>query len=668
MAHSGVGSYALGGGQGAISGAAAGASTGALFGPGGAAIGGVAGGVAGLGLGLLGTALDSKAQHEQEDALRQAEAEFEAAQKQYDRQVLQSGAAAREAVQQGMAAKGAADANAVSGAMTDAEQQADKAGLIGAEKADYVAGVRQRVERERTASSPAVYQQALGGARQEAQAGTQRAAIALQTAAGKYDSNVTQISGQNTTSASAAIGQSLGAVMQTAGALHGADISFAKGGGGATTPLTDAEISGLGAKGAAAGVSTGKAGGVATPMTDAEIGGLTAGELADDAEMDALMRGFQNPESKDTIATGATGGRPAARKQKLGGATTAAPGPMLGPEPPPGPAIPGYGSLVNPTGMGGLPYQSMDLMSPDELMAARYAPAPAAPGTYDTEAEALAAAGATVRGPRQGGTISQGSEWSMTEAGPTTPLGPGAYDTEAEALAAAGETVRGTGLGGTIPQGSEWSMTEAGTPAPVAPAPAPAAKRYGEVETPGRRLPTRTDRNERLPYHWINPDGSNATRPGQEIDTMAPPPVPAPTPAPTPVATPVATPAPVAAASAHVAGGVNSKALQPGYQWVWSDELMGYTQQPINYGIGGGIAGFASGGIAGAAGPEVAMLGEQGPELVLNAKQTQQLAQALPAAAPRPQAAPTQGGAQGVFSQTPEELEAYLEELLTRAS
>ena len=92
---------------------------------------------------------------------------------------------------------------------------------------------------------------------------------------------------------------------------------------------------------------------------------------------------------------------------------------------------------------------------------------------------------------------------------------------------------------------------------------------------------------------------------------------------------------------------------------------MGYTQQPINYGP---IAGYASGGIAGAAGPEVAMLGEQGPELVLNAKQTQQLAQALPAAAPRPQAAPTQAGGQGVFSQSPEELEAYLEELLTRAS
>jgi len=39
--------------------------------------------------------------------------------------------------------------------------------------------------------------------------------------------------------------------------------------------------------------------------------------------------------------------------------------------------------------------------------------------------------------------------------------------------------------------------------------------------------------------------------------------------------------------------------------------------------------GYASGGMAGATGPEVAVLGEEGPELVLNAKQTQELAQAL---------------------------------------
>ena len=82
---------------------------------------------------------------------------------------------------------------------------------------------------------------------------------------------------------------------------------------------------------------------------------------------------------------------------------------------------------------------------------------------------------------------------------------------------------------------------------------------------------------------------------------------------------------------------------------------------------------YATGGVAGQAGPEVVQVGEQGPELVLNAKQTQQLAQSLggaPTQAPT-QAAPAQGGpsggGQGAFSQTPEELEAYLEELLNRA-
>ena len=43
---------------------------------------------------------------------------------------------------------------------------------------------------------------------------------------------------------------------------------------------------------------------------------------------------------------------------------------------------------------------------------------------------------------------------------------------------------------------------------------------------------------------------------------------------------------------------------------------------------------YASGGMAGATGPEVAVLGEEGPELVLNAKQTAELAQALGGAKP----------------------------------
>tara|TARA_R110000803_G_scaffold15895_2_gene43742 strand:+ start:199 stop:2166 length:1968 start_codon:yes stop_codon:yes gene_type:complete len=655
MAHSGVGSYALGGGQGAISGAAAGASVGGLFGPPGAAVGGVAGGVAGLGLGLLGTALDSKAQHEQEEALRQAEAEFEAAQKQYDRQVLQSGAAAREAVQQGMAAKGAADANAVSGAMSDAEQQADKAGLIGAEKADYVAGVRQRIERERTASSPAVYQQALGGARQEAQAGTQRAAIALQTAAGKYDSNVTQISGQNTTSASAAIGQSLGAVMQTAGALHGADISFAKDAASAA-----AKAGGLATDVGAKAASTSPTGGI----TDADV--ASYGSITDPltAPFNKTAPGGTVTQPGSQIGTGysnAPSSRAGATQPLLGGtAGSVDQGPFLGPAEAPAspaaipapsdePSIPGYGSLVNPTGMGGSPYQSMDLMSPDELMGSRSSPDAFQQSPVDVSE------GTQFSDPGPGYDRYGDPLYSDQPAAPAAALAPPQY-AYLSPEPSAQRTVAPTP--GPAPQDDVvyGSIPPAATAPAPAPVPAPVEKRYGELEQPGRRLPTRTDRNERLPYHSIEP------RVG--IDTMAP--------APAPVAAPVAAPAPAPApVAAPVAGGVNSKVLQPGYQWVWSDELMGYTQQPINYGLGAGggpIAGFASGGIAGAAGPEVAMLGEQGPELVLNAKQTQQLAQALPAAAPRPQAAPTQAGGQGVFSQSPEELEAYLEELLTRAS
>jgi len=234
MAHSGAGDYALGAGQGALGGAAAGASVGALFGP--MAIpGAIIGGVAGLGLGILGTALDAKAQHKKEAALAAAEEEYQKALKEFESQKMQAGAAARESVKQAMTAKGASDSAAVSTAMDQASREADKSGLIGAEKADHIAKVRQQVEQARASSSPAVYQQALGGARQDMQLGIQKAAIGLQTSAGKYDTDVTQISGQETSSASAAIGQSLGAVAQTAGALHGADVSFAKGGTGAVT-------------------------------------------------------------------------------------------------------------------------------------------------------------------------------------------------------------------------------------------------------------------------------------------------------------------------------------------------------------------------------------------------------------------------------------------------
>ena len=78
---------------------------------------------------------------------------------------------------------------------------------------------------------------------------------------------------------------------------------------------------------------------------------------------------------------------------------------------------------------------------------------------------------------------------------------------------------------------------------------------------------------------------------------------------------PAATPAPA----------IDPKVLQPGHYWQVQPNG-GYMQVP--YG------GYASGGMAGATGPEVAVLGEEGPELVLNAKQTQELAQALGGAEP----------------------------------
>ena len=70
---------------------------------------------------------------------------------------------------------------------------------------------------------------------------------------------------------------------------------------------------------------------------------------------------------------------------------------------------------------------------------------------------------------------------------------------------------------------------------------------------------------------------------------------------------------------------------------------------------------YETGGVAGQDGPEIVQVGEAGPELVLNAKQTQQLAQSIGGA-------PTQPAQVSQGEQTPEELEAYLEELLNRVA
>jgi hypothetical protein len=67
-------------------------------------------------------------------------------------------------------------------------------------------------------------------------------------------------------------------------------------------------------------------------------------------------------------------------------------------------------------------------------------------------------------------------------------------------------------------------------------------------------------------------------------------------------------------------------------------DLLGARDQDIrdrelHRGIYAPAPAYASGGMAGQAGPELALLGEEGPELVLNAKQTQELAGALGARA-----------------------------------
>lgn len=298
------GDYALGAGQGALGGAAAGAGTGALVGsvvpgPGtaiGAAWGAGIGFLAGGGLGALGTFLDKKKAREVQEALEATEEELKKAEAAYSRKVQQSGAAAVEAVQQGMAAKAAADSAAVDSAMVEAERTADRSGLIGAEKASFVAQTREKIERQRAASSPATYQAALGGARAEQQIALQRHGMGLQSALTKYQTDVAQISGQAPGQAAAQVGQALGSITQASTALLGAGV-----GGGAkttaTTPLTDSEIEGL-------APTTGS-----TPLTDSEIGGLapptgssatTAREVVSSLTPDVVDKG--------TMSTGAPSG------------------------------------------------------------------------------------------------------------------------------------------------------------------------------------------------------------------------------------------------------------------------------------------------------------------------------------------------------------------------
>ena len=247
------GDYAAGVGGGALSGAGGGAMTGAgigmmLGGPVGAGlgagIGAIAGALGGGALGFFGTKADlaeaerqaealRKAERERKAGLKKAEEEYNEAQETYDQEILQAGAAGRETLKTAMTAKGAQDAVVKQSAMSEANRVAAESGLIGAEKADFLTDKSMEISQKVGASSPAVYQQALGGARGIMQVGAQKAAFGLQQAGqeyntksqliqGKYGADVTQISGQQTGGAGAAVGSALGSLTQVGYATMGA--------------------------------------------------------------------------------------------------------------------------------------------------------------------------------------------------------------------------------------------------------------------------------------------------------------------------------------------------------------------------------------------------------------------------------------------------------------
>tara|TARA_R110001599_G_scaffold71072_3_gene198499 strand:- start:1414 stop:2760 length:1347 start_codon:yes stop_codon:yes gene_type:complete len=216
---------AVGVGSGALGGAAAGMAFG---GPAGAVVGAFGGGIGGW----IATQADRDAQEAMERALARAESQYNAAVATYESSVSQAAAGAKEMLNRTMTSKGAADASAVSAAISEAERGADKAGLIGAEKADAVSKTRERVEQARASSSPSVAQQALGAANQSRAQEIQKAGMQLQSAQNKYNSDIQQISSQEIGGNAAAFGQALGAVAQAGLAYQGSRDDLPPGGGG----------------------------------------------------------------------------------------------------------------------------------------------------------------------------------------------------------------------------------------------------------------------------------------------------------------------------------------------------------------------------------------------------------------------------------------------------
>lgn len=219
MAHSRFGAGATGAGMGALGGAGTGAMVGTYLFPG---AGTAVGAAVGAGLGALGGAItgvmDADAQHDMEEALQAEQDKIDKAQKDFDRNVAQSGALAQEVLSQTMTSKNAADQAKADSVMGEAAQAADAAGLIGAEKADYISKERQRTEMALQSTSPQVYQAALAGAEGIRAQEIQKAAMDLQSEQMQSQSELQRIAGQQLPDYSGKFGEVMGSISQIAAA------------------------------------------------------------------------------------------------------------------------------------------------------------------------------------------------------------------------------------------------------------------------------------------------------------------------------------------------------------------------------------------------------------------------------------------------------------------
>ena len=280
MAQTDAGAGGWGAGSGALSGAGAGAMVGTYIFPGvGTAIGAGVGALVGALGGAFAGISDNTAQREMERALQEEQDKIDKAQRNFDRSVAQSGDIAQEVLSQTMTSKNIADQAKADRVMGEASQAADSAGLIGAEKADYISKERQRTEMAIQASNPQVYQAAVAGAENIRAQEINKGAMELQSEQQQSQAEMERISGQQLPDASGAWGQALGSVAQIAGAKGMIDAQGAGGGGG---------------KGALGGA----------PST-AKTGGMTGAEVA--SYGDLVPPSMIDPYSHVNTMPGATG-------------------------------------------------------------------------------------------------------------------------------------------------------------------------------------------------------------------------------------------------------------------------------------------------------------------------------------------------------------------------